>query len=205
MTTRTIALATTAALAAALLAGCAITPSGMPGNGMGQNASSSPGASSSSATSDEHNNTDVMFAMMMIPHHEQAVEMADMIIDKGGIDPRIIELAQKIKDAQQPEITQMEGWLDTWGVGNQNDMMDDMDHGNGMMTDGDMSELESATGANAGRIFLEQMIQHHEGAIDMATDEVEDGQSADALTLANNIITSQTAEITVMRGLLDAG
>lgn len=145
-----------------------------------------------------------MFTMMMIPHHQQAVEMSDMIITKSGIDSQITELAQKIKDAQQPEITLMEGWLDTWGVGNPNDMMDDMDHGNGMMSDGDMSELESATGADAGRIFLDQMIQHHEGAIDMATDEVEDGQSPDAVTLAENIITSQTAEIKVMTGLLNA-
>ncbi|POH71234.1 DUF305 domain-containing protein [Cryobacterium zongtaii] len=203
MTTRTIALATTAAIATALLAGCTTTPA-MPGNGIGQNESSSPGAGSSPSASDAHNNADVMFTMMMIPHHQQAVEMSDMIITKSGIDSQITELAQKIKDAQQPEITLMEGWLDTWGVGNPNDMMDDMDHGNGMMSDGDMSELESATGADAGRIFLDQMIQHHEGAIDMATDEVEDGQSPDAVTLAENIITSQTAEIKVMTGLLNA-
>ncbi|TFD84058.1 DUF305 domain-containing protein [Cryobacterium lactosi] len=203
MTTRTIALATTAAIATALLAGCTTTPA-MPGNGMGQNESSSPGAASSPSPSDAHNNADVMFTMMMIPHHQQAVEMADMVINKSGIDSQITALAQKIKDAQQPEITQMEGWLDVWGVGDPNDMMDDMDHGNGMMSDGDMSELESATGADAGRIFLDQMIQHHEGAIDMATDEVEDGQSPDAVTLARNIITSQTAEIKVMTGLLNA-
>jgi uncharacterized protein (DUF305 family) len=204
MTTRTIALATTAAIATALLAGCTTTPANPPGNGMGQTATSSPGATSSPSASDAHNNADVMFAMMMIPHHEQAVEMADMILAKSGIDPQITALAQTIKDAQQPEITLMEGWLDTWGVGNQNDMMDDMDHGNGMMSDGDMSELESASDADAGRIFLEQMIQHHEGAIDMATDQVEDGQNPDAVTLAQNIITSQTAEITVMEGLLNA-
>jgi uncharacterized protein (DUF305 family) len=204
MTTRTIALATTAALATTLLAGCAPTISGMPGNGMGPNASSSPAAPSSPATSDAHNNADAMFTMMMIPHHQQAIEMSDMIIAKSGIDPQITELAQTIKDAQQPEITQMQGWLDAWGVGDPNDMMDDMDHGTGMMSDGDMSALESATGADAGRIYLDQMIQHHEGAIDMATDEVDDGQNPDAITLAKNIITSQTAEIKIMTGLLNA-
>ncbi|QYF74443.1 DUF305 domain-containing protein [Cryobacterium sp. PAMC25264] len=204
MTTRTIALATAAAIAAALLAGCTTTPSGMPGTGMGPNVSSSPEASPS-PSSDAHNNADLMFTMMMIPHHEQAVEMADMIIGKTGIDPKITALAQKIKDAQQPEITQMEGWLDTWGVGDANDMMDDMDHGTGMMSDGDMSELESAAGDGAGRVFLNQMIEHHEGAIDMATDEVEDGQNPDTVALANNITTSQTAEIAVMKGLLSAG
>jgi len=205
MTTRTIALATTAAIATILLAGCAPAPSGMPGNGMGPNASSSPAAPSSPSTSDAHNNADAMFAMMMIPHHQQAIEMADMIITKNGIDPQIIELAQKIKDAQQPEIAQMQGWLEAWGVGDPNDMMDDMDHGTGMMSDGDMSELQSATGTDAGRIFLTQMIQHHEGAIDMATDEVEDGQNPAAVKLAKTIITSQTAEIEVMTGLLNAG
>jgi uncharacterized protein (DUF305 family) len=202
MTTRTIALAATAAIATALLAGCTTTTSSMPGTGMGQNASSSPRAPSAA---DAHNKADVMFSMMMIPHHQQAVEMADMIIDKSGIDPQITELAQKIKDAQQPEITQMEGWLDAWGVGAPNDMMDDMDHGNGMMSDGDMNELESAADADAGRIFLDQMIEHHEGAIDMATEEVEDGQYPDTVTLAKNIITSQTAEIKVMTDLLNAG
>jgi uncharacterized protein (DUF305 family) len=205
MTTRTIALATTAALTTALLAGCTTPPSGMPGNSIGPTASSSPDAAPSPSVSEAHNNADEMFAMMMIPHHEQAVEMADMIIDKSGIDPQITTLAEKIKAAQQPEITQMEGWLDAWGVGDPNAMPDDMDHGNGMMSDGDMSELESATGADAGRIFLNQMIQHHEGAIDMATAEVEDGQHPDAVTLAENVITSQTAEITVMTGLLSAG
>ncbi|MBX0300444.1 DUF305 domain-containing protein [Cryobacterium sp. 1639] len=202
MTTRTIALATTAAIATALLAGCTTTPADMPGNGVGQNSSASPEATSAS---DAHNNADVMFSMMMIPHHQQAVEMADMIIGRSGINPRITELAQKIKDAQQPEIVQMEGWLDAWGVGAPNDMLDDMDHGNGMMSDGDMSELESASDADAGRIFLEQMIEHHEGAIDMAADEVENGQYPDTITLAENIITSQTAEIKVMTGLLNAG
>ena len=205
MTTRTIALATTAAIATILLAGCAPAPSGMPGNGMGPNASSSPAAPSSPSTSDAHNNADAMFAMMMIPHHQQAIDMADMIITKNGIDPPIIELAQKIKDAQQPEIAQMQGWLEAWGVGDPGNMMDDMDHGNGMMTGDDMSELQTATGADAGRIFLNQMIQHHEGAIDMATDEVDDGQNPDAITLAKNIITSQTAEIEIMTGLLNAG
>jgi uncharacterized protein (DUF305 family) len=204
MTTRTIALATTIAIATALLAGCTTAPSNTPGNGNGQTATSSPGATSSPSASDAHNDADVMFAMMMIPHHQQAVEMADMILAKSGIDPQITALAQKIKDAQQPEITLMEGWLDAWGVGDQNDMMDDMDHGNGMMSDGDMSALESAGDADAGRIFLEQMIQHHEGAIDMATDQVEDGHNPDAVTLAQNIITSQTAEITVMEGLRNA-
>jgi len=205
MTTRTIALAATAALATILLAGCAPTPLGTPGNGTRPNASSSPAAPSSPSTSDAHNNADVMFAMMMIPHHQQAIEMSDMIIAKSGIDPQITELAQKIKDAQQPEITKMQGWLDAWGVGDPGDMMDDMDHGNGMMSGDDMSELQSAAGADAGRIFLDQMIQHHEGAIDMATDEVDDGQNPDAITLAKNIIMSQTAEIEVMTGLLNAG
>jgi uncharacterized protein (DUF305 family) len=205
MTHRTIAFASTAAIAAALLTGCAATPTDAPGNDSGLNTSSSSGATPSTSAAVPHNDADVMFAEMMIPHHQQAVEMADIILEKSGIEPQITELAQKIKDAQQPEITQMEGWLDVWGVGDQDEMMEDMDHGNGMMSDGDMSELEAASGADAGRIFLNQMIQHHEGAVEMAQDEIDDGQNADAVTLARNITSSQTAEIQVMTDLLSAG
>ncbi len=70
-----------------------------------------PAASSPSVDAD-----DVMFATMMIPHHEQAVEMSDMLLAKAGVDERVRELAQQIKDAQQPEISLMHSWLDEWGV-----------------------------------------------------------------------------------------
>ena len=71
-----------------------------------------------------------------------------------------------------------------------------------MMSDADMSSLDSATGVNAAKLFLAQMTQHHEGAIQMASTEVADGKSADAVTLAKNIVSSQTAEVQAMKDLL---
>ncbi|WP_439592682.1 DUF305 domain-containing protein [Microbacterium sp.] len=187
----TAAITLTALLA---LAGCASTTSSggmdnMPG--MGSSASASPAA--------DVNNADMQFTMMMIPHHEQAVEMADMILAKDGIDERVLTLAEQIKAAQGPEIELMESWLDEWGTPMGD--IDGMDHG-GMMSDSDMQALEDATGAEASRLFLEQMIVHHEGAIEMAQDEVDDGQNPDVITLAENIIASQTAEIATMEDIL---
>jgi uncharacterized protein (DUF305 family) len=187
----TAAITLTALLA---LAGCASTTSSggmdnMPG--MGSSASASPAA--------DVNNADMQFTMMMIPHHEQAVEMADMILAKDGIDERVITLAEQIKAAQGPEIELMESWLDEWGTPMGD--MDGMDHG-GMMSDTDMQALEDATGAEASRLFLEQMIVHHEGAIEMAQDEVDNGQNPDVVTLAENIIASQTTEIATMEDIL---
>lgn len=187
----TAAITLTALLA---LAGCASTTTGggmdnMPG--MGSSASASPAA--------DVNMADMQFTMMMIPHHEQAVEMADMILGKDGIDERVLTLAEQIKAAQGPEIELMESWLDEWGTPMGD--MDGMDHG-GMMSDTDMQALEDATGAEASRLFLEQMIVHHQGAIEMAQDEVDNGQNRDVITLAENIIASQTTEISTMEDIL---
>jgi uncharacterized protein (DUF305 family) len=187
----TAAITLTALLA---LAGCAGTTSSggmdnMPG--MGSSASASPAA--------HVNDADMQFTMMMIPHHEQAVEMADMVLAKDGIDERVLTLAEQIKAAQGPEIELMESWLDDWGTPMGD--MDGMDHG-GMMSDTDMEALEAATGAEASRLFLEQMIVHHEGAIEMAQDEIDNGQNLDVIALADNIIASQTTEIATMEDIL---
>ena len=107
--------------------------------------------------------------------------------------------AEQIKAAQGPEIELMESWLDEWGTPMGD--MGGMDHG-GMMSDTDMQALEDATGAEASRLFLEQMIVHHEGAIEMAQDEVDNGQNPDVITLAENIIASQTTEISTMEDIL---
>jgi uncharacterized protein (DUF305 family) len=185
----TAAITLTALLA---LAGCA----GTTGSGGMDNM---PGMGSSASPAADVNNADMQFTMMMIPHHEQAVEMADMILAKDGIDERVITLAEQIKAAQGPEIELMESWLDDWGTPMGD--MDGMDHG-GMMSDTDMQALEDATGAEASRLFLEQMIVHHEGAIEMAQTEIDNGQNADVIALAENIIASQTTEITTMEDIL---
>jgi uncharacterized protein (DUF305 family) len=134
---------------------------------------------------------DVMFASMMIVHHRQAVEMSALILDKDGVDPRVTDLAERIQAAQQPEIEQLQRWLDDWGVA-----ADDgagMDHGDGMMTDDDLAALDAARGPEASRLFLEQMIAHHEGAIEMAQEQI---------ALARAIVEAQGAEIAEMTGIL---
>ena len=79
-------------------------------------AAPSTAQSSSAAPAVAHNQADMMFARMMIPHHQQAVQMSDMILAKQGIDPRVVDLAKQIKAAQGPEIDQMQGWLNQWGM-----------------------------------------------------------------------------------------
>jgi uncharacterized protein (DUF305 family) len=182
------------------LAGCTTADndnSRMPGMDHGGGGSSSPSA----VVQGEFNAADSMFAMMMIPHHEQAIEMSDLILAKSGVDQRVLDLAQQIKAAQVPEIELMQSWLDDWGMPSSGGM-DGMDHGDGMMSEDDMTALEVAGGAEAARLFLEQMIEHHQGAIEMAQDELDDGANPDVVALAQRIITSQTAEIATMQELL---
>jgi len=201
MKTRTAATAALTLVAALTLAGCADGTGSESMPGMDHGSSSSP--STSSAATADFNDADVMFAQMMIPHHQQAVEMADMILDKEGIDPGVLTLASEIKAAQQPEIDQLQSWLTEWGADMPDtDSMEGMDHGGGMMSEDDMAALEAATGIEASRLFLEQMTMHHEGAIEMAQDEVNNGQNADAVAMAQTIVDTQTAEIAEMQELL---
>ena len=100
----------------------------------------------------------------------------------------------------------MKAWLDDWGMPQMDDGMDGMDGMGGMdgMSDEDMQALEDASGAEAGDLFLEQMIVHHAGAIDMAEEVLDDGQHPEVRELAENIIASQAAEIEQMRSMLDS-
>ncbi len=158
-------------------------------------------SSTAPITASDANMADVMFTMMMIPHHEQAVEMADMILTKSGINSQVTSLAEQIKAAQIPEIETMRGWVEAWRADTVPGM-GDMNHGDGMMTGTDMDRLKDASGDEASRLFLEQMIQHHEGAIQMAQAEVDAGQNPDVVGLAQTMIDAQTAEIATMRTIL---
>ena len=194
---RSTALASAALITTLLLAGCVqVTPGGAPETENG----SSPITPAPSAG--VVNMADEMFLMMMIPHHEQAIEMSDLLLGKSDLDPRVVDLAQQIKDAQGPEIETMKTWLEDWGVPYVSGGMGGMDHGGGMMSDTDMSALAAATGAEATRLFLEGMIEHHEGAIDMAQSVLDNGVNSDVGDLARRIIDSQTAEIDIMRDIL---
>jgi len=143
---------------------------------------------------------DVMFVQMMIPHHSQAVELATLA-EANTTTPAILDLAARIKGAQQPEIDTMTAWLTSAGS-----MMDGHGaHGMsmpGLVSDADIAVLEQATGAEFDALFLAHMIQHHEGAIDMANDVLATTMNDDVMALATAIVAAQTAEIAEMTGLL---
>ena len=162
--------------------------------------------------STEHNEADITFAQQMIPHHQQAVDMAKMAAEKAT-DQKVKDLASRIEGAQDPEIQQLTGMLQKWGAPTEpSDMpgmdhgtdggMNGMGHGEGMMTDDQMAQLEQATGADFDKMWLQMMIQHHQGAVTMAKTELEQGSSAEAKALAKKIVSAQEAEITEMQGMV---
>ena len=164
---------------------------------------------SAEEVSAEHNDADVMFAQMMIPHHQQAVEMSEMLLAKDDVPAEVAAFAQKVIDAQGPEIERMNAMLTAWGQDPVDtdgmDGMEGMDHGgmSGMMSEEDMTALDQAQGTEAARLYLEQMTAHHKGAVDMAKDEAKDGQNPQAVQLAEQVIADQEAEITEMQQMLD--
>ena len=186
------------------LAGCSPNNmSNMPGSASSASASPSKAAPRATPAAGPHNNADVMFAAMMIPHHQQAVEMADIVSAKEAINVEVTALASQIKAAQAPEIAQMSGWLAGWGENPSPSMPMDHDMGGGMMSQDAMEALRRATSDEAARLFLKGMIAHHNGAITMATQEIANGQNPDAKQLAQDIVDAQQAEIITMKRLLD--
>ncbi len=169
--------------------------------------------SSASSSSSDFNDADVTFAQSMIPHHQQAVQMAKMA-KMNASSPKVKQLAEKVEAAQGPEIETMTGWLKDWGQkvpssesgmdhGSDHDM-DSMGSGDmpGMMSDADMKKLDGASGASFDRMFLTMMIEHHTGAIEMAKTQQANGKNADAVALAKKIEADQMAEIAQMKQLL---
>ncbi|GAB3364245.1 DUF305 domain-containing protein [Amycolatopsis echigonensis] len=165
----------------------------------------SPAPASSSQAG--HNAADVAFAQQMIPHHHQALEMAKMVPSRSS-DPKVVDLAGRIDRAQDPEIRQMQGWLKAWGVAATSHAMPgghemSGDHAmTGMMSDADMKSLDAAKGPAFDRSWLDMMVKHHQGAVEMAKTELAQGSDAGAKALAKKIIEAQQAEIAEMQGLL---
>jgi uncharacterized protein (DUF305 family) len=199
-------LAVAALSAVALAAGCGGTSHG---GGHTGDQSATAGATGSPSATAAHNQADIAFAQGMIPHHQQAVEMAELAETRAS-DPQVKALAAKIKTAQAPEIEEMTTWLTNWGAPMPSPSVGGHDmHGNGpgsampgMMTEQDMAALEKATGGEFDRMFLEMMIRHHQGAVQMATTELEQGQNPAAKGLAEKIKADQTTEIGQMQSLL---
>lgn len=166
-----------------------------------------PGDSTSatgSPASGPHNSADVSFATDMIPHHAQAVEMADTAL-ASATSATVRTFATTIKAAQAPEIATMSGWLAGWNSPVPNPSMSPSMPGMtmpGMMSAADMQRLNTTTGPGFDKLWVQMMIQHHTGAIAMAKTELAQGQNAQATSLAQSIITSQSSEITQFRKLL---
>ena len=156
-----------------------------------------------------YGDADVAFATGMIVHHAQAVRMADMALAQAS-SSEVKELAAAIKAAQGPDIERMSGYLTSWGMpvpetmGHTMEMTGgSMDSGmGGMMSEQDMATLSKTSGPAFDRAWLTGMTTHHQGAVTMAQAELKAGRNADAMQVARNIMSSQTAEITRMEGML---
>ena len=144
-----------------------------------------------------YSDDELMFASMMIPHHSQAVTMSELAL-ATTTNPEVLALATAIRDAQGPEITQMQSWLDQSDYSGTH--AGHMDMG-GMLSDEEITKLAIAKGAAFDRLFLEGMIAHHEGAIEMA-EMIKDSTNSEVKKLFNNIVSSQSAEIEAMKALL---
>lgn len=201
------AFALPTALASILLVSACGTGSGSPAGGHDMSTMSPSSTSAPAATAAaDHNDADVAFATDMIPHHSQAVEMADMALKQSNT-ASIKALAGQIKAAQDPEIQTMAGWLKAWGkpvptpmaghdMGSMSGSMQ------GMMSPQEMDALSKASGAAFDRMWLQMMIKHHTGAVAMSKAQLTQGSSPDAKKLAQAIIDGQTKEITQMTGML---
>lgn len=163
---------------------------------------------------DEFNDADAEFASGMIQHHAQALQMVDLTMGRT-LDPEVQALAEDIRMTQAPEIDQMTTWLTDWGrpvpetvrdhanAHADGDMETDPDMP-GMMPAEDIAELEAAQGTDFQRRWLEMMVDHHEGAVEMARSEQSDGTNEAAIELAELIEKSQQGEIETMESLLES-
>lgn len=187
------------------LAGCA-TGTGAAGTSRPSGATDYPNPLATAPPLDEviHNAADSTLAQGMIAHHRQAVEMSDIILQKQDIDPRVTALANEIKAGQAQEISTMTRWLTLWNEPEQVPSGHDAGgHGmTGLMRQEDLDELKAAQGTEAAKLFLVQMITHHQGAVTMAKTAVANGENVHVIALSKDIISFQEAEIQEMQTLL---
>jgi uncharacterized protein (DUF305 family) len=181
-------------------------------NSAGQTTSATAAAPATTpaADTDAHNNADVWFVRHMIPYHQQAIELSDIVSAKQGIDSRVMDLANKIRTTQGPQIQQMQDWLNHWG----NPPMPETAPGDvqmpaqssmpGILSERELDALRQANSADANTLFLTQMIAHHQGAISLAQTEIEEGQYPAAVAMARSIASTQQQEIDTMKRILSS-
>ncbi|MFI7415018.1 DUF305 domain-containing protein [Streptomyces sp. NPDC049627] len=155
------------------------------------------------AEDDSPNSADVTYARMMIMHHQQALEMTELVPDHAE-SAKVKALAERIAAAQGPEITAMKGWLKNHGKTEKADRSDGHEHASmpGMATEAQLRKLRAAQGKAFDQLFLTLMITHHEGAITMATDVKGQGNNIQVEEMADEVVAQQTSEITRMRDML---
>ncbi|XAS76527.1 DUF305 domain-containing protein [Dermatophilaceae bacterium Sec6.4] len=202
-TRRTLITTLASATVALTLAACG----GASSNATSSATSSAPVTSTPASKTPAGRTGDISFAQQMIPHHRQAVLMADMALRNKTASAKVRSLATEIKKAQGPEITTMTGWLTRWNAPTTSAMsgmsgMDGMHDMEGMMSKEDMTSLGAATGATFNRQWLTMMLAHHRGAITMSNNVLKTTSTPSVQQLARSIISGQTTEITTMRTLL---
>lgn len=168
-------------------------------------------AAGPAATATVPRGVDVLFAQMMVMHHEQAVRLSRILVAKPGLPERVLRIADFIAHDQQRELDETNAWLVAWGhpAADPADPVMRRMHGgdaaaHGMLTEDQVREVESAAPARAAELFLRQMIAHHTGAITMARSVLEAGENPYIHHLAAHIVNEQTAEIDAMRALIRA-
>ncbi|RSS43781.1 DUF305 domain-containing protein [Streptomyces sp. WAC08241] len=207
--TRTAVLVGAVAAAGLLLTACGADGTAPPASASPSATAAAPGSAASQAPAPgPFNDADVLFAQMMIPHHEQALEMAELA-DGRAENAGVKKLAAAIERAQDPEIRTMRAWLAGWdrpasaGHGGGHGGGDGSGHGMaGMMSEQDMKDLAKARGGEFDRAFAELMIAHHEGAVAMAEDERRNGVNPTARKLADDVVRTQSAEVAELRRIL---
>ena len=166
---------------------------------MGNKMDNQMGSSTSNQSSNrKYTGADIMFLQMMIPHHQQAIDMSNLALTRSK-NSELLDLAKKIKSAQSAEIVQMKAWLKDAGASE--DMGHSMHDMGGMLSDAEMADLKAASGTTFDKLWLNGMIGHHDGALHM-TNMIIDADNAELKAFGEGIIKVQTAEIAQMKEML---
>jgi uncharacterized protein (DUF305 family) len=201
MRTSVVGTVLAAVAVTALIAGCGSNQGSMP-----EMLSDGPSPTSTGPMSD-HNQADATFAEQMIPHHQAALALTAMVPTHTA-NPRVRDLATQIGNGQKPEIDEMTGWLARWGISMPTPRspappnMSAAPQLPGVPTTGQTQQLRGVSGAGFDHMWLNMMIKHHQGAVEVAKTELAQGGNAEAKALAQRIVDTQQTQIDQMRGLL---
>jgi uncharacterized protein (DUF305 family) len=201
-----VAAALAAGAAAVLLAACGGSADSSGDGGAGSGIPETPVITGEPAG---HNADDIAFATAMIPHHQQAIELSKLVPDRTT-DSELAALASRIPTEQQSEINILNVFLVQWNENSDAGTFSGDEHAAhgqampGMVDEPTMTKLKSLSGAEFDRLWLQSMISHHQGAVEMAKAEVANGNNVDAVAMARTMVAMQEAEIGQMKKMLEA-